>query len=450
MPSARSTTSTSLLVLTSVAAALPSAAQAAGYALKEQSSDAQANAFAGATAAAQDVSYMFFNPAALSRVDGAEANATLSYIMPKAEFKDGAATTVLGTPIPGTANAGDIGEDALVPAAYVASALAPGLTFGLGVNVPFGLTTENEQGWIGRYHALDSTLETININPALSFEAGDWLAVGFGLQIQRVDTRLTNAIDFGTIGAAAGIPTAVPTQQDGQITLKADDWGVGFNLGALISPTASTRFGIAYRSEIDHEAKGDADFRLDDAGTGATLSAVTGAFVDTGVLAEVTTPATLSLGAYHELTPQFALMAELAWTEWSEFDELRIQFDNPAQADNVTEENWEDTFFVALGATWRPLPNLALRGGVAYDESPVPDEFRTPRLPDADRYWLSGGVNFDPVPWLGLSASYTHIIMDDGDLDLTVAGTDNTFRGNLSGTYENEIDIVTVGATLRF
>ncbi|MGI9434768.1 MAG: OmpP1/FadL family transporter [Geminicoccaceae bacterium] len=426
-------------------------AHAAGFAIREQSSTAQANSFAGATAAAEDISYMFFNPAALARHGGSQGHASLSYILPESKFKDGQASIAGGAvDIGGTDNAGDIGKDALVPALYLSTALPEGVTFGLGVTAPFGLTTENEEGWIGRYHALDSELKTINVNPAIAFQAGDALAFGLGVQIQYVDTRLTNAIDFGTIGAGQNIPGAAPTAQDGSVKLEADDWGYGFNAGFLFSPTERTRFGLAYRSEINHTATGSADFTNDDAGIAAAFNQA-GLFIDTGVQADVTTPASISGGAYHEYGDQFAVMAEVAWTEWSSFQELRVDFDNPAQPDNVTTEDWNNSFFVALGASYKPLPELTISGGIAYDESPIPDDTRTPRVPGSDRYWVSVGGRYDLTSSISLNASYSHIFMDDGTINLVTNGADeNAARGNLSGVYESQIDIFTVSGTIRF
>jgi long-chain fatty acid transport protein len=151
-------------------------ALAAGFAIREQSGTAQTSAFAGATSAAKDVSYMYFNPAALALQDGHQAHVSLSYILPESKFKDGDATTSAaiggGIAIGGGDNAGDIGEDALVPALYLSTELTEGLTLGLGVTAPFGLTTEIDDGWIGRYHALDSELRSFNINPAVAFDAG--------------------------------------------------------------------------------------------------------------------------------------------------------------------------------------------------------------------------------------------------------------------------------------
>lgn len=426
-------------------------ALAAGYAIREQSGTAQTNAFAGATAAAKDISYMFFNPAALALQDGNQAHASLSYILPESKFRDGEASIAGGAlDIAGTDNRGDIGEDALVPAAYFSSELIDRLSIGVGVTAPFGLTTENEEGWIGRYHALESELVSVNVNPTVAIEASDHFAFGLGLQVQYIDTKLTNAVDIGTIGAGAGVPGAVPTAQDGFVKLKADDWGVGYNIGAIYSPDENTRFGVAFRSEIEHRAVGQADFTNDDAGIGAALNAG-GLLLDTGISAEVTTPATLSAGAYHSYDNGLSLMAEVAWTQWSVFDELRIEFDNPAQPDNVTTEDWNDSFFVALGASYQLTPEFALNGGIAFDESPIPDSTRTPRVPGSDRYWVSFGGEYELGGGISLSASYTHIFVEDGDIDLTTNGADeNAARGNLSGRYENQIDILTIGGTIRF
>ncbi|MEZ5932903.1 MAG: outer membrane protein transport protein [Alphaproteobacteria bacterium] len=431
-------------------------ALAAGYALREQSSTAQASAFAGATAAAKDVSYMFFNPAALALQDGSQAHVSLSYILPESKFKDGAATTSAtlgGVAIAGGDNAGDISQDALLPALYLSAEITDGLTLGLGVTAPFGLTTENDDGWIGRYHALDSELTSININPAIAFDGGDHFAFGAGVQVQYIDTKLTSAVDIGSIGAAAGVPGAAPTAQDGEVELEADDWGIGFNLGALFMPSDNTRFGLAFRSEIDHRAEGSADFDNGASGAVGDILNANGLLIDSGISAEVTTPATISAGAYHEYDNGLALMAEVAWTDWSVFDELRVEFDNPAQGDNVTTEAWDDSFFVALGASYALTPALSLHGGIAYDESPIPDDTRTPRLPGSDRYWTAIGASFDLASNISLNASYTHIFMEDADLELE-AGTDpageNFFRGDLSGRYENQIDIITIGGTIRF
>ena len=253
-------------------------ALASGYALREQSATALGNAMAGATAGAEDLSYMFFNPAALTRLSGNQLLGATHVIVPHLEMKDVSASTG-GISIGGGNGGSNAGEDGVVPVFYgmwdtqQSLQLDKNIKMGLGVNVPFGVRTDYDDGWAGRYHALHSKVLAVNVNPAVAWEVFDGLSVGAGLQAQYFDARLTNAIDFGSIGQALG---GVPTQQDGTAKATGDGWGYGFNLGVLYEPWQGTRFGAAYRSAIHHTLKGNGNFQLDAAGTGQRLVGATG------------------------------------------------------------------------------------------------------------------------------------------------------------------------------
>lgn len=431
-------------------APVPRDAGASGFAIREQSTSALGNAFAGQSAAAQDISYSFFNPATLALHDGRQALASASYIIPQSDPEDGISATTAGGTAIGGGKGKDIGENALVPALYGMVPLGDRVRAGVSINAPFGLATKNASDWAGRYHAIDSELLTININPMLAVRVSERVYIGGGPQIQYADARLTNAIDFGTIGAACCGGT--PTQDDGRVELEADDWGIGATFGVIVEPRPGTRLGAAWRSHIDHALEGDADF--DRGGpVGDDVSAATGRFVDTGAQADLTTPERVGVGAYHELTGELALAGEFEWTNWSRFDELRVEFDNAAEQDSVTVHDWEDTIFVAAGFIYRPrrLEGFTLRMGGAFDESPVPSaRRRTPRLPDNDRYWLAVGASYEPRDWLKVDFGYTHIFMKDGKVRQDADDTGNRFRGNLSVDYENQVDIVTVQARVIF
>ena len=441
------------------------AAFAAGFALKEQSATAQGNAFAGATAGADDISYMFFNPAGLTRHGGMQAAASLSLIVPKATFDLESASTVLGTPISGDDGGGDVGKDAVVPSLYLTWATRYDLHLGLGVNAPFGLKTHYEDNWAGRYHALDSRATTVNINPAAAYEVTDGLSMGVGAQIQYIDVKLSNAVDFGTIAAlgAASSPTLAAAlagagitpspgnaQQDGRVVLRGHDVGFGFNFGMLYELSKSTRFGIAYRSRIEHTLDDD-DVDFDLGNVGGVLNAATGQFADGGVKADFEAPESFSFGVHHDINDQWSVMAEAAWTRWSAFDALIIEFDNPADDPSFTDESWKDSWFLSLGATYRPTEALTLRGGIAFDEGTVKDaERRTPRIPEADRYWVSIGAGYRLKDWLSLNAAYTHLFLPEVSTNLRASDQGNLARGDLSGSYDSNVDIVSVSAVVRF
>ena len=427
-------------------------AQGAGFALKEQSATALGSAFAGSTAEAADISHMFFNPAGLTRHSGNRASVVNSFIAPTSKPSDvsGQADASLGgQPLGGGDGGSDIGEDALVPAFYGLVSARDNLKFGLGVNVPFGLETNYNDEWAGRYHALNSELATININPNVAYEPVEGVSFGAGLRAQYATAELSNAVDFGSIGAANGIGFAVPTQQDGEVELEGSDWGFGYNLGVMLTPREGTRIGAAYRSKIDHRLDGDADFTNDEAGVASTLQA-NGVFNDTGIEADLTTPDSINFGIYQEVTDRLAVMGDFQYTFWSEFDELRVEFDNNLQPDNVTEEDWNDVWFAAIGARYQVSDALSLRTGAAFDQSPIPDSTRTPRITGEDRKWVAFGASYNPYPWFGLQAGYTHIFVSDSTVDLDSSDPGGTFRGDLEAEFENSVDIVTIQASLRF
>jgi long-chain fatty acid transport protein len=319
-----------------------------------------------------------------------------------------------------------------------------GLRLGLAVNSPFGLATQYQEGWLGRYHALQSDLRTIAVNPMVALDVADGLSVGFGFQGQYIDAKLTNAIDFGTLGALNGVPGAIPTAQDGQAKVTGDDLGFGYNVGVLVEPWQGGRIGLAYRSAIRHQLEGDADFQLDNAGIGAALQAGSGAFADTGATAKVTTPETISLGLHQVVADDWSVMAEASWTRWDRFRTLRVKFENPAQPTSFTEEDWENTWFLAVGASWQTSDALTLRSGVSYEQSPVPNDKRTPRNPANDGVSLAVGASYRWSERLLVELSYIHTFLEDSTVDLRADDPGNLAAGNLSGNYDNAIDTCSV------
>ena len=415
-------------------------ADAAGFAIREQSAAFQGLSFAGVAAGGADISTMYFNPATLALHDGHQASFSLSYIAPKAEFELEEATNGAGTPIRGSAG-GDIAENAFLPAIYGMAAFGD-WRFGLGLTAPFGLVTDQPDDWVGRYHATDSELATINVNPAVTYRVSDRLAIGAGLVLQYADATLARAIDFGSLN-----PAGTPTANDGSVEIEGDDIDFGFTLGLLAEPRDGTRIGLGYRSQINHSLSGDADF---DTG-GPIGEALAGPlFTDTGGRASLSTPQIASLGVRQRVHADVDILATVEWTGWSTFDELVVQFDNPAQPASTTREDWNDSWFVALGAEWRPVEELTLQVGTAFDQSPIEDSLRTPRIPGNDRYWFSLGTTWSPRPWVDVTAAYSHIRVEDGDVDLVDTPTPLGGRGTLRGTFDNRVDILTVGGVIRF
>ena len=437
------------LMALAIAAALggvPGLASAAGFALIEQSGSGMGNAYAGAAASAEDASTIFFNPAGMTLLPDRQFAVAGHAIKPSAKFTDGgSAPPLLITNVGG--NGGDAGDWALVPNAYFATKLTDKLSAGVGVSVPFGLTTEYDDGWAGRFQALKSEVMTIDINPSLAYKINDRFAVGGGVSYRTIDAELSNAVDFSAVVAAGSGGAILIPNVEGKATVTGDDAAWGWNLGALINVATDTRVGIAYRSKIKYTLEGDVKFDRPVTGN-AGANAIINAFgADGDVTADVELPETISISLFHRLSDRWDLMADYTRTGWSSFEKLTVVRSNGAQL-TETIENWEDTSRYSIGANYRSSEKVKLRGGVAYDETPVPDQFRTPRIPDNDRLWVAFGVQWKTSDRAALDFGYAHLFIDD--VPISQDGGNAAANGNLVGTYEGSVDILSVQYTMSF
>ncbi len=443
------------LLLGMALAFAPSAAEASGFALREYSGSAQGNANAGATASAEDVSYMAYNPAGITRHRGSHLAVNVAGIVPRSRFSLDGSTTVLGGNIGGGNGGSDAAPDVLVPALFYSHEITPRLFAGVSLTVPFGLSTDYEPGWAGRYHALKTELTTFDLNPVVAYKLTPRLSVAGGIRIAYTRGELSNAVDFGTLdalpvasGGMGGAFGGTPAQDDGHVRVEGDDIAWGFNLGLLYELAPGTRIGFAYRSRLQNQLTGSA--RFNNGAVGNSIAGATNMFASGGVRATLNLPETASAGLHHAFGERFAVMGEVAWTRWNRLKELRVRFDNPDQPDDVIPENWRNTWFVAAGATWRADERWTLRAGAAYDQTPVPDRTRTPRIPDQDRIWLSLGAGYQISPAFLAHIGYTRLFMDGARIGLSTADSANALRGNLNGRSSNYADILAIQVRMSF
>lgn len=396
--------------------------QASGFALIEQSASGQGLSYAGSAANTEDASVMWFNAAGISDVGEDQFIAGLHVISPNATFNNqGSYIKAPSGPLYGIDGNG--AKTGYVPNFFWKST-AGDLDVGLGVNVPYGSTVEYDQFWVGRYHAVKTQTQSINLNPSLSRKFGEHLSVGLGLNAQYIRVNLTQKIDFALSGT--------PQTNDGYADLEATSWSYGYNLGVLYQLSDAAKIGLSYRSGFDHKASGTADF--------TTPSNITNAaYSDSNITAAVSLPAVASLSYVMAINDTTELLADASWTGWSSFKELRIDYANAAKDDSVQPEQWKDVMRYALGASHQLNDQLKLRTGIAYDSTPIPDKtLRTPRIPDSDRIWLSAGLGYALTANMNLDLAYSYL--HGGRVDIQATDSD-TSAHVLQGTYDTSVNI---------
>jgi long-chain fatty acid transport protein len=413
--------------------AMSGAVFGSGFALIEQSASGMGNAFAGGAAIADDASTIFFNPAGMSRLDGKQVAVAVHAIKPSAKFTDtGSTAAALQTK---GGNGGDAGSLAFVPNAYFSLEVNPQTRVGLGINAPFGLKTEYDADWVGRFQAIKSEIQTINVNPSVSFDVNDKFTFGVGLSYQHIKGDLTSSVNYSALASGA-----LGSNLEGVSTISGTDSAWGYNIGALFNIAPNSRVGVAYRSKIKYTLNGTISFADVPPPMAANPLLATG-----DVTLPISMPDSFSLSGFRQLDEKWEIMADATWTGWSVLQELKIDRTSGVNVLTV-QENWKNTWRVSAGTSYRYNENWKARVGVAFDQSPVSDTYRTARIPDNDRTWIALGGQYKPAASSAIDFGYAHLFVKDS----TIADMQGLGKGNLVGNYENSVDILSVQYTHSF
>lgn len=436
-----------------------SSAKAGGFAVREQSTSGLGSAFAG-IAAGTDLSSIFWNPAAVSVADGLEAEAGGSLILPNSNIS-GTATfepapplnnpALLGPSVPLSflgSDGGSLPEPALVPAMYMGMPLNDRLTVGFGFNGPFGLVTEpDNQNWAGQFAARTSKLHTYNFNPVFSYRVTPNLVLGGGAQIEYADATLKSAFPinagvlainpFDVMGAFGGPnPNAV---------IKGNDFGFGYTLGILWDPLSGTSIGLGFRSSVAHTLDGDFAVANNPALGRAKISA------------DLDTPDIATASIRQSISERWTLLGTVEWTNWSNTKQVVVEArsNNPklnavaGRPIQVLPLNWHDGWLFSGGAEFALNDRTKLRGGVAYEESPIQNATeRTVRDPDTNRVWLAFGAGYNLNANTKLDLAYSHVFFEKGSIDRS---TKYQGLGDIQflGKAEQDVDIISVSVRIK-
>jgi long-chain fatty acid transport protein len=428
-------------------------ARAAGFQLRENSAIGTGESYAGAVSGNYDLSTIYNNPAGMTAFTGIMQGGGATLIDPSGHLSGVQGHNIYGAPLSDT-DERDPTQAKVIPSAYLLWAPNQDWRLGLALTMPFGLITSYSGTSAVRYQALLSEIETLDINPNIAYKATDWISIGAGFTVEKAKAKLTNALDVGGI-AGNTLDTlfhtttngpALSQTADGRSDVVGTSWGVGYNVGIELTPWGpDTTIGIAYRSAVHQSLQGRADFTVPS--SLAPLVAMTGALQKTNANANITMPGNTWIGITHHFTPAFAVDASYQYTQWSSFKTLEVDFENPRQASVIEPENYRDSSFVSIGANYAVNDRLTVRAGTAFDQTPVQDKYRDFRLPDGNRYWLSGGATYQVTRNLAISGAYAHLFIDSANVKQTDI---NPLFDTVSATSNVDADIISLSATVTF
>lgn len=382
--------------------------QSGGFQINEHS--ARAMALGGAfTAIVDDVSAIYFNPAGLTNLSGFNMMAGTTLIVPTSSFRG---------PAPSITEH-DMKSLVFYPShAYFSYQLTDDLHVGLGVNNPFGLGTEWDDDWVGRFVSVKVDLKTFSFSPTLSYKINDMLSVGATFQYNYAEVEIVRAKNLAPFDAEAMITL------DGQ-----DKAGIGYTGGILFKPTDKLSFGLTYKSEVAYEFDGTAESEV--------AEQLKDQLPHGDIKAELTTPMQVIFGVSYKALCNLNLSADFQYIGWSSYDYLRASYPDGSSIID-SKRDYENTYIARLGAEYTVNDQIALQGGLLYDNNPVPDEYLDASLADSDRLGFSAGFTYKLTKCLDVSASYLFLRFNERTVDNSLvdySGGDGLTPFN--GTYNS-------------
>ncbi len=384
---------------------------ASGFAITAQGAGGMARSSAF-TAQADDPSAVYYNPAGITQLPSTRILVGTAVLRPHAEYEP-----------TGTGNAATERERYYVlPHLYVTAPLGDRLTAGLGVYVPFGLSTKWPADWDGRFQVIDATIRATTVNPVLAWRATERFTAAIGLQYFNVTLAERRALNLAPVA-------------EGAVSLSGDARALGYNAAVLVVPSSQWQLGVSYRSRVNAEVKdGWADF---------TVPGPLAANVPDGAIrTAVTFPPSLRTGLLVRPTSRWNIELDATWTGWSTVDRLEIQFASGLPAE-VTTFGWRDAMTYSVGTEYHVSPTVRVRGGYLYDLSPIPDAYATPLIPDADRQGVSVGVGVISNHWT-IDAGYQFLVFE-----LVKENNVGSANARVNGQYRSHAHVLGVSVGWR-
>jgi long-chain fatty acid transport protein len=414
----------SRLVLAIGLLAVPAAAHAQAFGLNEIGTCAISRAFANTSSPCDDASTIYWNPGAVPKSRGLSVLLGASVIALDGDFTQDTTFQRFDADIP----------TALVPHVFANYRTGGRLTYGLGVYVPYGLTSQWGETFPGRFAAKKASLQSIYVQPNVAFQISEGWSVGIGPVFGHSSVELVQGIDLSQQRTSATGPTfgqiGIPKRTEfARASLKGDANAFGVNFGFHGRLTSNWEIGGRFLSQLDFKYD-DADATFQPIPTGLTLAAnnpigappgtpvdalVAGQFTAPGSLVaqkvktRIRHPAQVQAGVGYSGFKNTVISVDYAWVGWrAAFQELPVDFQGPAP-DRTLFENYNNTSSIRVGLQHMFTNGAALRGGWAAAAAAAPDVTVTPLLPEQDRSYLTIGGGYPLNKRLTVDGAYMKI-----------------------------------------
>jgi long-chain fatty acid transport protein len=403
-----------------------STARGAGLELYETGAPDLGTASAGRAAMASDASTAGANPAGMTLLDRSQLLTAPGALLPSTNFDVAPQTTTSGG---GGGNAG-----VFIPTGsfYYVHKLNERLRLGVAFFSDYGLSGNYGKTWAGRYYLTEESLITAKINPSIAYEVNEWLSVGAGF-----------SFGVGRLTFQSKINNLSRRVPDGGLALESWDEAFGAKVGILLRPISKLRIGLTYQSPEDYKF----GFRPHVTGLGPIASRIRQRIGGVKVNVPMTEPQQVMLSGLYEVLPNWSLMGNVGWQNWTEFGEFPVGISARKQRSVEANLHFSDTCQIAIGQQLRFGERWLWSAGFAYDSAPVSKANRNAVLPIDRQLRYGTGIQYEINR--DVTAGIAAELMDGGP------GPYSNTRGPLAGTLQghyssNYLNFVALNVIWKF
>ncbi len=404
---------------------------ASGFHIYEQGAKASGQAVAF-TARADDATANWYNPANIARFENSWVSVGFSAVF----LGDTTFVSSMDSIDPGLFDGGsfDMVDNTGLPVHFyytrpMGELWGKKVALGASVTTPFGLVSEWDLPFDGRFSGRKADLQTLvlNVNGAMDFGNG-WSAA-FGLDYLDADLKDFSSNSFSLL------VLGYPYEPISNLTGTGND--VGWN-AALSWQNDEWAFGMAYRTGFELKLDGRVSFS-------EVPTPFASFFPNSPASGTMDLPATMSLGMAYTGLDKWEFEADLHKINWNSFSELRIDFENPLLGDQVVNEDWKSTVSYRFGGSYDLSEKNQLRFGSYVETTAIPVRSLRASIPDADRMGYSLGYGYSGSRF-SIDVYVMHIETQKATAGLTEYVQDSTVA---AGSYETSIDLIGVTASFK-
>ena len=379
-------------------------------------------------AVADDLSALFYNPGGAAFLEGTGFSVGAFGIFPSVEFEG--ANPYPGEGVKETA----VSQTFIIPNLYFGKKFGKRIFLGTGVSVPFGLGVKWDEKWSGRYITTNSEIQAIDLTPTLAIKLSDNIGIAASL-IYR-NSKLTNDQIIPFVN-----PFTFAVMDVAKLHLESKtSHGIGYRLGTLLK-FKNFNFGFSYTGKMTIDFEGDAQFTLISTGIPLLDAMIATKFPATATgKTSIVFPTLISGGFSTTIFKGFLFTASVDYMKWSQYNELKIEFEDYPLFSKTIEKHYKDTYTFRFGVEKKISDKFTIRAGYYYDQGAPELVSLGPDLPDADKH----GITF------GMSYKVGKIIVDFGNSIVLFKdiSTEGMNEDNFNGTYKSYAFIS--GLNLRF